>query len=63
MPPPRRALSAEMMLVGADAIEAEPVGQLHLGQSLVDHPMLAPVVPRAWQLKLIEQAEAHDAVL
>jgi hypothetical protein len=45
-----RILLEEMVLVGPDAVEAETVGDLHLGQRVLNHPVLGLCLPRAWQL-------------
>jgi hypothetical protein len=45
-----RILLEEMVLVGPDVVEAETVGDLHLGQRVLDHPVLGLCLPRARQL-------------
>src|ERR1700687_2385521 len=58
-----RILLEEMVLVGPDVVEAKTVGDLHLGQRMLDHAVLGPGIPRAWQLQLVNQAEPHGMCL
>src|SRR6266851_9525795 len=58
-----RIFLEEMVLVGPDVVEAKTVGDLHLGQRMLDHPVLGLGIPRAWQLQLVDQAELHGMCL
>src|ERR1700681_2906033 len=58
-----RILLEEMVLVGPDVVEAETVGDLHLGQRVLDHPVFGLGIPRAWQLQFVDQAEPHRMCL
>ncbi len=54
-----RILLQEMVFIGPDVVEAEMVGDLHLGQRLLNQTVLGIRIPRAWQLQLVDQAEPH----
>ena len=58
-----RILFQEMVFVGPDVVVAKPVGDHHLGQRLLDHPVLGFRIPRAWQLQLVDQTEPHGGRL
>src|SRR6187397_1084650 len=47
------------MLDLPDVVDAEAVGQLDLGQRVLEQAMLGVAVPRPRQLVLVEESEAH----
>jgi hypothetical protein len=52
-------LLEEVVLDLPHHVEAQPVGQLDLLQGVLDQVVLGRVVPRPWQLVLVEDAELH----
>src|SRR5258708_26790620 len=56
-------LFEEMVLVGPHVIEAELIGDLDLGQRLVNQPVFGTIVPGTWELKFVEQTEPHGTFL
>ena len=49
-----RVLLEEVVLDLPDVVEADAVGELDLIQRVLEQPMLAVGLPRAWQLVLVE---------
>ena len=54
-----RVLLEEMVLDFPGVVDAEPIGQLDLGQRILEELLLAALDPRARQLMLVEDAELH----
>ena len=50
------------MLDLPDVIDAEPVGQLDLGESVLEQAMLGVAVPRPRQLMLVQKPETHGSL-
>jgi hypothetical protein len=40
-------------------VEAQPIGQLHLVEGLLDEPLLGVLLPGTGELVLVEDAELH----
>ena len=53
-------LLQEVVLDLPDHVEAEAVSQLHLFQGILQQLVLAPLLPRAWKLVFVEDAELHN---
>src|SRR5439155_19200857 len=58
-----RVLLEEVMLHLPHAVEAHPVGQLHLLEGVGQQPLLRPFSPWPGELVLVEQTEPHAAML
>src|SRR5262245_25802005 len=58
-----RVLLEEVVLDLPRVVEAEPVGELHLRERVLEQPLLVPLAPRPRQLVLVEHAELHDFLL
>ncbi len=58
-----RVLLEEVVLDLPDVLEAEPIGELRLGQRVLEQLELGPFVPRARELMLVEDPEAHGVLL
>jgi hypothetical protein len=56
-----RVLLEEVMLDAPGVVEAEPVGELDLGEGVLERLVLAALPPRAGELQLVEDAEFHAA--
>jgi hypothetical protein len=54
-----RVLLQEVVLDGPRVIEAELIGQLDLGQRVLQHLVLALLTPRPGNLHLVENSELH----
>ena len=56
-----RVLLEEVVLDLPDGVEAHAVGELDLLEGVLDQALLAVVAPRAGELVLVEDPEAHGA--
>ncbi len=56
-------LFEEVMLDLPSVVDAEPIGQLDLGQRVLEQLQLGAVVPGPGELVLIEDAELHGCLL
>ena len=56
-----RVLLEEVVLDLPHRVEADAVGELDLLEGVLDQPLLAVVAPRAGDLVLVEDPEAHGA--
>ena len=52
-------LVEEVVLHLPGVVEAEPIGQRHLVQRLMEQRVLVALVPGPRQLQLVENSEAH----
>src|SRR3954454_5036633 len=57
-----RVLLEEVVLDLPDVVEASPVGQLHLLESVTQQLLVGAVLPRPRHLVLVEDPEAHRAL-
>src|SRR5439155_13954802 len=55
-----RVLLEEVVLDLPREVDAEAVGELHLGERLLVEPMLVAILPGTGNLVLVEDAESHD---
>ena len=52
----------EVMLHRPRVVDAQPVGQFHLLQGVLEQPVLVPLIPGFRKLQFIEDAELHDSL-